>query len=99
MKSVVYDAPQPPEADLCGEGYVNFIDADWKPLSELASDGGDVDAEEEDVHEPIDGCTEENVGWMRIAPHMVGADFYQAMMGYPDVWYVMYQRPPEIRNW
>jgi hypothetical protein len=99
LKSVVYDAPQPPEADLWGVGYVNFVDANWKPLSELTFDGEDVDAGEEDVHEPIDGCTEENVGWMRIASHMVGAGFYQAMMGYPDVWYVMYQRPPEIRNW
>lgn len=99
LKSVVYDTPQPSERDLWGMGYVNFVDADWKPLSELTSSVGDVGAGDDDVHEPIEGCTEENVGWMKIDSHMVGAGFYQAMMGYPDVWYAMYQRPPEVQNW
>jgi hypothetical protein len=54
-------------------------------LSELTSNIGGVGAGEDDVHEPIDNCTEENVSWMKIVSHMVGAGFYQAMMGYPDV--------------
>lgn len=99
LKSVVYDAPQLPEPDLDGVGYVNFVDANWKSLSELTSIVGDIGAEEDDVHEPIDGCTEENVGWMKIASHMVGADFYQGMMGNRDSWYAFYKRPPEISNW
>jgi hypothetical protein len=99
LKSVVYDAPQPPKRDLYGVGYVNFIDADWKPLSELPSIVGDISAGEDDVYAPIDGCTEENVGWMKIASYMVGADFYQAMMGNQDLWYAFYKRPPEILNW
>jgi hypothetical protein len=80
-------------------GYMDFADANWKPLSELASHIEDVGGGEDGVHEPIDSCTEENVGWMKIASHMVGSAFYQAMMGYPDVWYAMYQRPPGIQNW
>lgn len=97
LKSVAFEAPQPPETDLWGVGYVNFVDAEWKPLSELTEDVGG--AREEDVHEAIEGCTEENVGWMKIASHMIGAGFYQVMMGYPDVWYEMYQRPPGVKNW
>jgi hypothetical protein len=99
MKSVVYDALQPPEKDFDGVGYVNFVDGRWKPLSELTSNIGQVDEGEDEVHEAIEGCTEENVGWMKITSRMVGADFYEAMMGYSDVWYLKYQRPPETVNW
>jgi hypothetical protein len=97
LKSIVYDAPQRPELDIDGVGYVNFVDADWKPLSKLAPTVGDVG--DDIVHEPIDGCIEENVGWMKIASYMVGPAFYQAMMGYPDTWYLFYERPPETSNW
>ncbi len=99
MKSVVYDAPQPPEVDLDGVGYVNFVDADWKPVSQIRSEIGSTHNEAEEVHESIEGCTEENVGWMRIPSRFVRADFYQAMIGYPDMWYVFYQRPPEVLFW
>jgi hypothetical protein len=71
---------------------VNFVDANWKPLSErFPAEGGEGD----ESHEPIDGCREENVGWMKIAAFMVGPDFYDAMSGFPDVWYSFYQRPFE----
>jgi hypothetical protein len=100
LKSVVYEAPQPPELDLDGVGYVNFVNAGWRPLSELTTIVGDISGVGGDeVHESIDGCTEENVGWMMIASHMVGAHYYEAMMGNPDSWYLFYKRPPEISNW
>jgi hypothetical protein len=73
---------------------VNFVDANWVPLSERFPDeeGGDGDAR----HEPVDGCCEESVGSMKVASlTMVGPDFYDAMGGFPDVWYSFYQRPPE----
>ncbi|PMD14972.1 hypothetical protein NA56DRAFT_650547 [Hyaloscypha hepaticicola] len=99
LKSVVYDAPQPPEVDLEGVGYVNFVDADWKPMTQIISELVSTDDGEEEVHEPIEGCTEENVGWMKIPARFVRSHFYQAMMGYPDIWYVFYQRPPEVMFW
>ncbi|KAH6706369.1 hypothetical protein BKA61DRAFT_138235 [Leptodontidium sp. MPI-SDFR-AT-0119] len=98
LKSMVYGGPQPPKMDG-RRGYVNFVDAEWKPLSEIKSDLGIVDEAEDEVHEPIDGCTEENVGWMRIALHMVGAEFYELMMGNRDVWYTVYKRSPQVSNW
>jgi hypothetical protein len=92
LRSVVYEAPQSPEMDMHAEGYVNFVDANWKPLSErLPAEGGEGD----ESYEPIDGCREENVGWMKIASFMVGPDFYEVMSGFPDVWYSFYQRPPD----
>ncbi|ERF74300.1 hypothetical protein EPUS_01987 [Endocarpon pusillum Z07020] len=81
LRSVVYEAPQPPEIGVHGEGYVNFVDANWKPLSQRlfaqATEG-------DESYEPIDGCREENVGWMKIASFMVGLDFYEVMSGSPD---------------
>lgn len=96
LTSVVYDAPQPPEFDSDYVGYVNFVDAKWKSLSELVPD--DPEPAEDEVYEEIEGCTEENVGWMKIATHMAGVSFYQCMMD-AAVWYVMYERPPEVVIW
>jgi len=95
LESVIDEALQTSEIqDMLGEGYVNFVDANWMPLSERfpADEGGECD----ELHEPIDGCREENVGWMKMASFtIVGPDFYDTMSGFPDVWYSFYQRPPE----
>lgn len=90
LKSVLA-APQP---DLEGEGFVNLVDSQWKPLNE--SNSGEV--EDEEVHDAIDGCTEENVGWMRIATNtMTNAEFYDAAVDFSGGgWYAFYQRPPGI---
>lgn len=92
LRDVVYEAPLPPEKDVHGQGYVNFVDANWEPLSERLPTGA---REVDELYEPIDGCREEDVGWMKIALNMVGPYFYEAMTGFPDVWYAFYQRPPE----
>lgn len=82
----------PSQMDVDGKGYVNLVDANWKPLAEtFPAEGGEGD----ESHDLIDGCHEENVGWMKIASFMVGPDFYDAMTAFPDVWYAFYQRPPE----
>jgi hypothetical protein len=96
LRSVVCEAPQPPEMDVDGEGYVNFVDANWEPLSERFPT---EDREVDELYEPIDGYREENVGWMKIASFMVGLEFYEAMSGFPDVWHSFYQRPPETVIW
>ena len=102
MRSVVYEAPQPPHPDLDGEGYVNFVNAHWQPMSELlpalgVESGEGVDGDE--AYEPIDGCCEQDVGWMKMVSRVVGADFYQAIDGPSGVWYSFYQRPPETFNY
>jgi hypothetical protein len=75
--------------------FVKFVDADWEPSSP-------DDAEQEDefggseAFEPIGGCTENDIGWMRIAPHMVNTDFYDDWCGDLNLWTVFYKRPPKI---
>jgi hypothetical protein len=46
--------------------------------------------------EPIDGCTEEDVGWMRITPYMINAGCYDVLTGDENLWYIFYRRPPMI---
>ncbi|GAB7329066.1 hypothetical protein MBLNU13_g00904t1 [Cladosporium sp. NU13] len=57
----------------------------WKPLGDGAGSSGiEDDEDEEEVLEPIDGCTEGSVGWMRlVADNLVDAEFYISFYGYP----------------
>lgn len=79
---------------MFGGSHVNFIDANWKPYSEIFPEE-EPDEDPEELFEPIEGCEDENVGWMKIAPYMIGAEFYEAATAFGDSWYAFYQRPPE----
>lgn len=92
LRSVVYDAPQATEGDPYGEGYVNFVKADWEPTSE------DIPEEDKDLepYEPIEGCHDEDVGWMKLMSTQLTPTLYNAMSGFSQEWYGYYKRPPEI---
>ncbi|KAK6432421.1 hypothetical protein LTR95_011405, partial [Oleoguttula sp. CCFEE 5521] len=87
----------PTEQDPLRGGLVKFVDARWRPLAE-AFPGQIEEPDPEDVLEAIDGCTEENVGWMLISLGMIGAEFYESSYSFMDAWYAYYVRPPE-RVW
>jgi hypothetical protein len=88
------------KGDLLLDGFVKIVKADWEPLhaSDQQAEGeGDEEFEYRDRCEPIEGCTEKDVGWMRIAPIMINAGFYCALDGYEQAWEDMfYRRPPDI---
>jgi hypothetical protein len=91
-----------PILDIYGEGVINFVDSRWKPLGDRPSRSVVEGIEDEDeVFDPIDGCTEENVGWMRFAASTaIDAEFYGSVFGFPGGgWYVSYKRPPETVMW
>jgi hypothetical protein len=99
LRSVIDEVSEPnPTPWYDCEGHVNLVYADWKPMSEWRSECGvETGAEDDDEeHEPIDGCCEEDVGWMKITAQMVDVEFYEAMGGPPDIWYVFYQRLPQV---
>ena len=80
-----------PKNDPSGKGFVNFVDARWKPLGNRYPDNND------ERHDPVDGCTEENVGWMRIATMMIDAEWYDAAVDFAGGgWHVYYLRPPRV---
>ncbi|UQC91411.1 uncharacterized protein CLUP02_16946 [Colletotrichum lupini] len=85
LRSIVFEAPQPPDYDLDCESHINFIDAYWKPIREWAgvlrhTEQDEIDAFET-AHEPIEGCGEENVGWMKVSTETMGSDWYEVWLG------------------
>lgn len=107
LRSVLYD-PEKPQG-LPGQerwGYVNFVDGWWKSLGERHAITQDPDLKQEIVdeleerYEPIEGCVEENVGWMMLDTIDVSVDFYHTICGFTqEVWPIYYQRPPGIVSW
>ncbi|KAL2795764.1 hypothetical protein BJX66DRAFT_163649 [Aspergillus keveii] len=103
LQSMVEEWEEPRR--LRGTGHVNFVDADWP------HDMGDDDEDEylgldeatrqlflecqEEALEPVDGCTGEDVGWMKVAA--TGLSPHWCL--YSDCnegWQGRYVRPPEI---
>lgn len=83
--------------ELYGEGYVNFVDPQWRSLAEQSVNYELRINPDDEVFEPIDGCTEEDVGWMRIASGMIDATWYATVVDFHGgAWYAYYRRPPEI---
>ncbi|KFX88445.1 hypothetical protein O988_09020 [Pseudogymnoascus sp. VKM F-3808] len=82
LRSVVDADPD----DILDEGWVNLVRCSDEDLDlEMRErERGNVDEEDGDE------------GWMMIAAHMVGADFYDVMGGGPDAFYTFYQPPPGL---
>ncbi len=91
LRSFVNEAPQPPDFDLEGVGYVNLVDASWRPHDD---DSEDLDRNDQPF-EPIEGCRAGNVGWMKTASQMVGLSGYDAFTTLGD-WCAFSKRPPEV---
>lgn len=87
LRSVAYNAPQPPELALDCSGYVNFVKANWVPMSQILLAAGHSLEDDGETYEPIEGCSEEDVGWMRLASINLTAGFYHSMLGWDDIWY------------
>lgn len=90
LKSVLEnDEPLPPMS----HGFVNLIwnDDGWKHTN------GAPSPEEEEVEEPIEGCTWHNVGWMRVTYQDVMVCFYVLLRDLNDC-HRVYRRPPEVAH-
>ena len=101
LRSVLNEVSQPPKRydKPHDDGYVNLVNASWKRLLEHIPPNkltGDLEEDIGGLREPIDGCYEDDVGWMKLESMGLDAEFYDAMTGYPDIWYVYYERPPQI---
>jgi hypothetical protein len=105
-----------PKDDFYEGGFINFVDSRWRPMGDrpsrsCMSDSRDIkdgdedevieDEDDDEVFDPIDGYTEENVGWMRLAATtVIGTEFYVSVYDYNSSgWYVIYKRPPETVIW
>ncbi|KAJ0413063.1 hypothetical protein BJY00DRAFT_320167 [Aspergillus carlsbadensis] len=81
---------------LYGTGHVNFVYADWPhDLEDCDEDEIQEDSEYDEIFEPIDGCTEEDVGWMKVAATGLGPSFFFWSDGFEE-WQDNNVRPPEV---
>ena len=80
----------------CETDFIKFVDANWEPSPPEELEDYDWQPE---TWEPIDECTEEDVGWMRISPIMLGAAFHDTLNGDDMAWHLFYERPPKIVLW
>lgn len=69
--------------------FVKLVDADWEHDPE----------DDDDYREAINGCTNWDVGWMRVDPRSIHVDLYLALDGdsLSRAWGdQFYTRPPDI---
>jgi hypothetical protein len=86
LHSVVHDAPAPPEIDTTKNGWVKLIDKSWY----LGRGEG-----RNTLLEPIEGMTQEDVGWMKVLYRDVMTECYVKCRS-PNNWTLNYRRPPQI---
>jgi hypothetical protein len=101
LHSVVYEAPQPPDRDVRGIGYVNLIDAEWEMPDPATFDfeinGMDPETDDptDEGEEPIEGCRMTHVGWMKMGAQSMGVSAY-AVLDKSGMFYAVYARPPDV---
>lgn len=100
----------PAGVEYTGEAWVNIVEADWDPEVSAAQreyekvrhvrNGLDLEDfdDEVKVFPEIDGCTEQDVGWMKVPYQDLISEFYSSMMEY-NAFKQYYVRPPDICRW
>lgn len=89
LHSVVHDAPAPPWIDVTTNGCVKLIDKSWYlGRSERMLAGADP-------FEPIEGVTEEDVGWAKVPYQDVMTEWYTKCRS-ANNWGLNYRRPPVV---
>ena len=86
LESIIHDAPSPPQRYTSSDGFVNLIWKDWEPSTPDPREG---------VEEPIEGCTQHKVGWMKVDYKDVMVGMYYYLRDWND-WYAEYRRPAEV---
>jgi len=79
--------------------HVNIINRDWIPEEEEVEYGDSEDdeilnqARESETWPEIEGCTEEDVGWVQASQGILVEDYVSLCN--PNFWYAYYTRPPQ----
>lgn len=86
--------------------YVKFVDGYWKSLYQVNLKNStprncrDINPEHEKPFEPIEGCVQENLGWMKLSTLDMSTEFYVNIGGNDnESWRTFYKRPPAITKW
>ncbi|KAH0025610.1 hypothetical protein KCU78_g4674, partial [Aureobasidium melanogenum] len=76
LDSCVHGGPPPPDCRLEQAGWVKIIDKNWLPRHEDPRFAGRRPAPHAYDFEPIDGVTEEHVGWLKCPLSAVMTEYY-----------------------
>lgn len=92
-----------------GDAWVNLVEADWDPHAaevlreeyrikhvDMGLDLVDLDDSDEYSFPEIDGCTEENIGWMKVHYMAVIPRYYTLLRDVNGLGDYFYERPPAI---
>ena len=80
------------EVDARTKGWVKLIDKSWIPRSEMGR------RPDPNVHEAIEGVTEDDVGWMK-CPYQSVMDEWYVILDDLNGWVIRYERPPAIAGY
>ncbi|KAJ5248570.1 hypothetical protein N7468_000021 [Penicillium chermesinum] len=85
-----------PDRNKVGMAFVRLVNAEWEPQvldeDEIEALGGPPEE-----FEPLEGCTLEDVGWMKIPFDEPGVSGFVRMRD-PNQWDRYYSRPPKIQS-
>ena len=98
LDSVLREAPPAPKCDIDRVGFVYLVNGSWEPYESdngLDEDESGGDSEPEEPRTPLEGCTLEDVGWMRVSFEDATLGMYCRMRD-QNSWDIMYQRPPAV---
>ncbi|KAF2223298.1 hypothetical protein BDZ85DRAFT_261337 [Elsinoe ampelina] len=90
LKVVKHTTDNPDLTTAYGLSHIKLVKADAEPL--VIHETHDDD---EAAYEAIDGCSDFDVGWMKIALNLTGPNCYESLYGSNEAWYAYYQRPPD----
>lgn len=95
LNSCVHEGPPPPDCRLEQAGWVKVIDKNWIPRHENPIFAGRRPHPHAYDYEPINGVTEEHVGWLKSPLSAVMTEYYHLFRD-PNGWMIVYRRPPKV---
>lgn len=66
-------------------GWVHLVDSEWKHIDGEGDEGLEPGAE---GFEPLYGCTDEDVGWLKLSGDSLNHSYYDFLGEENEVWYI-----------
>jgi hypothetical protein len=95
LESCVHDCPPPPDCRLEQAGWVKVIDKNWISRREDPRFAGRRPLPHAYDFEPLEGVTEEHVGWLKCPLSAVMTEYYYLLRDL-NGWTIVYRRPPTV---
>jgi len=82
------------------DAHYNLVHSHWRPGMNEEDENENENEDEDQSLQPIDGCRQEDVGWMKVQPILLGPDFCSFVEMYLEdhSWKREYVRPPGVHN-